>query len=185
MLTVSNAYFSSALELWDVRAKKVSHVFWVAGNFVVAAADAEHAAFTVPSCARPACPVKVALLKTREVISVAMPTGWATGASSFSPDGAKLAVVGRRVSRSAPDEPYLLIADLRTGAVRQADGLAPGTPRPSLLSWSPDGRWFFVASDAPGVSLLGYRVGDRRVRYAADALLRQMQPADVRSLSAY
>jgi hypothetical protein len=184
MLTTSDGTTSSSLELRDSATQSVARELWV-GSFALAAADGEYAAFTPKSCARPACPVKVVVIRTGDLFDVPMSDGWASAAMSFSPDGSKLAVLGRRVSDGAADEPQLLVADLATRAVQPVDGVEPGLRGPSLLAWSPDSHWFFVASDAPGVNVLGYRVGDRRVRYAADPLLRQMQPAGVRSLSAY
>ncbi|MEP7053673.1 MAG: hypothetical protein ABI912_00305 [Actinomycetota bacterium] len=185
MITESFENFSSSLERWDLDARQVVQIYWTAANFLVVAADAEHTAFTLPNCDLPACPMKVAVDKTGEILDVGVPTGWATGAASFSPDSSRLAVVGRRIPRAGEDEPYLLVADLATGAVRQVGGLEPGTPRAALLTWSPDSRWFFAASERPAVNLLGYRLGDKRVRYASDPMLRQMQPADIRSMSAY
>jgi hypothetical protein len=186
MVTVSIAYFSSSLELWDIDTQRVAHVYWVATDFVIAAADAEHTAFTLPSCARPACPVKIAGIRSGEVADIAMPAGWATSAASFSPDGSRLGVLGRRVSRDKPDEPLLVVADLRTGAVKQADGVEAATPRSSLLAWSPDSRWFFAAAARSPANLLGYRVGDRRVRYVADPrLAHRLEPADIGAVAAY
>jgi hypothetical protein len=185
MVTTSSVKFSSSLELWDLTAGRVARTDWVAQNFIVADADAEHTALTLPFCDLPMCPVKVVSTRSGEVIDAAMPLGWATSKAAFSPDGTKLAVIGRQVSRNAPDEPAVVVTDLASGGFRRASGVEPGQFRAGL-AWSGDSRWLFALADLPATPLLGYRLGDRRVRYVPfPRRARDLDPADLTSLSAY
>jgi hypothetical protein len=185
MVTTSSVRFSSSLELWDITSGRVVRTDWVAENFVVAAADAEHTAFTLPFCDLPMCPVKVAVTRTGEVFDAVMPLGWATSKAAFSPDGKTLAVIGRQVTRNAEDEPALLVTDLASGRSRRASGVEPGQYRAGL-AWSPDSRWVFAVADVSTTPLLGYRLGDRRVRYIPlPRRARDLDPAAVTSVSAY
>lgn len=185
MVTTSSRPYSSSLELWDLTTGRLARTDWIARNFIIADADAEHTAFTLPNCDLPMCPVKIAITRSGEVINAVMPPGWTTSKAAFSPDGSKLAVIGSQVTRNAPDQPGLVIVDLASGAFRSASGVEPDEYRAGL-AWSADGRWLFALAKQPTDPVLGYRLGDRRVRYVPFPRGAQfVDPADPASLSAY
>ncbi|MDQ1710341.1 MAG: hypothetical protein QOG49_1726, partial [Frankiaceae bacterium] len=54
------------------------------------------------------------------------------------------------------------------------------------LTWSADSRWFFAAAGPAIAPLLGYRLGDRSVRYAPfPRLARGVDPKELISLTAH
>lgn len=186
MLTRAIREFSSTLELWDLAAQRTTRSYWRAASFVVVAADSEHAAFSLPWCTRPECPLKIAVIGTGEILDVSTPPGWGTGAAAFSPDGRRLAVFGRLTTRNQPEvQQVLLIRDMGTGASEVATGVGPDTPRESLLAWSRDSAFVF-ASAGDTARFLGYRVGDDAVRYVGDPrLYESVRTTEVTTLTAY
>lgn len=186
MLTRAIREFSSTLELWDIAAAKTTRSYWRAVSFVVVASNSEHAAFSLPWCTRPECPLKIAVIGTGEILDVSTPPGWGTGAAAFSPDGRRLAVFGRLNARNQPEEQQiLLIRDMGTGTSEVATGVGPDTPRESLLAWSRDSAFVF-ASAGDTARFLGYRVGDDAVRYVGDPrLYESVRTTDVTTLTAY
>lgn len=186
MVTISNSYFSQSLELWDIDRRRVATTYWVAASLLVVAADANHTAFVLPYCTLRLCPMKLADLGRGDVLDLTMPEHWETNAAAFSPDGSRLAVLGRQLFRGVDSGPDLVVVDLRSRAARTVAGVEALTSRSSLLTWSPDSRWFFAAAGPDAAPLLGYRVGDRRVRYVPLPRGAQgVDPADLTSLTAY
>ena len=186
MVTRAIREFSSTLELWDFDTARTTRSYWRAVSFVVVASDREHTAFSLPWCTRPECPLKIAVIRTGEILDVKTPPGWGTGAAAFSPDGSRLAVFGRLNTRNQPEEQQvLLIRNMTSGASEVATGVGPDSPRESLLAWSRDSAFVFAAA-GDTARFLGFRVGDDAVRYVGDPRLYQsIQTADVTTLTAY
>lgn len=167
LLTVSTKYYSSLLELYDLRTRQVRETYFAAASFVVHAANETHAVYTLPQCALPACPVKVMDLETAQELNLQVPDGWATDAVAFAPDGRHLAIIGRAAGKSAVSTPALLVAHADDGRVRRVEGVDAGEGAFSLLGWSPDSRWLFAARRGPFDALLAHRRGEANVRYVA------------------